>query len=733
MNKILRKYAVLLFGLAMIAPNTLQINADTNIQPSTDTYTGRGGSYDLSYILNNYNFFVKNNVSTGHTMGAAVAGGDCAIGNSAGIVANQPYKQTADSFIGGRLTAATPPYDPDKSNSDKAKDAYALYMGNTSGWSTWESWYGRAYSDAKYLDIEKAFSSIDAELTDFEGTNTFNETDGIKNEGGNNYSIDGGQTIRLDLSTYTSNGNQLTVKFNDKTYSEDTIIWDDTAGTVSLDSLKVTKNGANLSSSETNTDGTSLVYVFPNATSVSIGGASTPFYGHIVAPKAAVTSSQGNFNGCIVASSLDSSNSEGHMWPYKGKIFAKQNIKVNKIVTGTGAPSDELFSFKLAAVTAGAPMPSSDTASCKAGETAEFGNIKYTQAGIYKYTVVEKAGSTDGMTYDTDPKNVTVTVTNTDNVLKSAISYGTDNASSLTVTNNYTGSKMTDTTASISVNKKVEGSGAPDELFSFKLAAVTAGAPMPSSDTASCKAGETAEFGNIKYTQAGTYYYSIQELNGTIKYMTYSADTVYAKVAVKEVNNELKASVTYGSTIDSCNDANTQAITNTYKAAGTVSVTKHSVTQNGKKLQGCGYILYKMNGNVAYYYTGVDTESYAVWSSDRADAKKLVTDVTGTAYASGLEGGSYYFREVQAPAEHLIDTKPIPVILDQESVNDSKTVSVWQADQKIPTNLNKKNTGKKTVNTGDGSNISAWLILMLVSLSLFSVLLLFRKKCSKES
>jgi LPXTG-motif cell wall-anchored protein len=73
------------------------------------------------------------------------------------------------------------------------------------------------------------------------------------------------------------------------------------------------------------------------------------------------------------------------------------------------------------------------------------------------------------------------------------------------------------------------------------------------------------------------------------------------------------------------------------------------------------------------------------------------------------------------------------VILDQESVNDSKTVSVWQADQKIPTNLNKKNTGKKTVNTGDGSNISAWLILMLVSLSLFSVLLLFRKKCSKES
>ncbi len=108
MNKILRKYAVLLFGLAMMAPNTLQINADTNIQPSTDTYTGRGGSYDLSYILNNYNFFVKNNVSTGHTMGAAVAGGDCAIGNSAGIVANQPYKQTADSFIGGRLTAATP-------------------------------------------------------------------------------------------------------------------------------------------------------------------------------------------------------------------------------------------------------------------------------------------------------------------------------------------------------------------------------------------------------------------------------------------------------------------------------------------------------------------------------------------------------------------------------------------------------------------------------------------------
>ena len=116
--------------------------------------------------------------------------------------------------------------------------------------------------------------------------------------------------------------------------------------------------------------------------------------------------------------------------------------EVTKEVTGNTSAStydaDEEFTFTLAA-TDGAPMPGEGTTvTIKDGDTGVFGEITYTTTGEYKYTITETAGDTVGMSYDTEAKNVTVTVAEdeTTGELKAEVKY--DGEDELVVTNTFT-------------------------------------------------------------------------------------------------------------------------------------------------------------------------------------------------------------------------------------------------------------------------------------------------------
>ena len=223
------------------------------------------------------------------------------------------------------------------------------------------------------------------------------------------------------------------------------------------------------------------------------------------------------------------------------------NISVKKELVGTGAPDiTGKYTFKLEAVD-NAPMSANNTELTNpsaGGGTVTFGDITYTKAGTYKYTVTE-SGTVPGITNDSNAtKEVTVVVKDNNGQLSAVVNAG----KTLTFTNTYAPEP---TTANISVTKALDGTGAPDikGKFTFTLVGASANTPMPAdkSLTNPDSDGGTATFGPITYTSVGTYTYTVTE-SGTVDGI--ENDPVPRKsVKVKVEDNgsgQLVASITEG-------------------------------------------------------------------------------------------------------------------------------------------------------------------------------------------
>ena len=70
---------------------------------------------------------------------------------------------------------------------------------------------------------------------------------------------------------------------------------------------------------------------------------------------------------------------------------------------------DTVFVFELKAKD-DEPMPDPATVTITGTGTASFGEITFEKSGTYEYTVTELEGTVQGVTYDTTPRNVVVTV-----------------------------------------------------------------------------------------------------------------------------------------------------------------------------------------------------------------------------------------------------------------------------------------------------------------------------------
>ena len=125
------------------------------------------------------------------------------------------------------------------------------------------------------------------------------------------------------------------------------------------------------------------------------------------------------------------------------------------------------FTFNLAAVTEGAPMPANSTAAAtKAKPEASFGEITYNSVGTYKYTIAEVDGGIPGVIYDSDFHSVVVTVTkakDATNKLTAAVTY--DEQPYLIVTNTYS-------VGSLTVSKMVESQTAGDKQKDFSFTVI---------------------------------------------------------------------------------------------------------------------------------------------------------------------------------------------------------------------------------------------------------------------
>ena len=312
---------------------------------------------------------------------------------------------------------------------------------------------------------------------------------------------------------------------------------------------------------------------------------------------------------------------------------AKATPEVTKAIN-VWCEGDEL-AFTLAPVTEGAPMPAKGGETATATEDAplaKFGEIEFTEAGTYEYTITETNGGADGVAYDITAHKVVVTVTKADdetNALTAEVTY--DGADSLTVTNTFTPVKAAPEVTK-AINMWPEG-----EEFSFTLAAV-GDAPMPAKggETATATAdAPLAKFGEIEFTAAGTYEYTITETAGEAGGVTY--DTTAHKVTITvtkadDETNALSAKVTY-------DGADSLTVTNTYDAKGSFTITGVRKTLKNGTLKAGQFKFQVVNAAGNVVATGTNDASGAISFGETA----LTLDDLGGAESKDL---TYTVREV---------------------------------------------------------------------------------------
>lgn len=185
------------------------------------------------------------------------------------------------------------------------------------------------------------------------------------------------------------------------------------------------------------------------------------------------------------------------------------------------------------------------TATNAADGKVVFPSITYTEAGTHTYTVAEKAGNEENVTYDTTVHTVTVEVA--DNGQGKLVSTITGNKPAFV--NKYTAptppptpnpQQPTPATATIQANKVLTGKELKDGQFEFEL--TYQGNVV---DTAKNKADGSVTFKAQSFTSPGKYEYTITEKVGNEAGVTY--DKAVHKVTVEvayDTNGKLVATVT---------------------------------------------------------------------------------------------------------------------------------------------------------------------------------------------
>ncbi len=258
---------------------------------------------------------------------------------------------------------------------------------------------------------------------------------------------------------------------------------------------------------------------------------------------------------------------------------------------------------------AGAPMPAVTTVKNAANGSFSFGPIEFNAVGEYTYHIYENdANKIGGFDYDESEYSITVRVVDNGNATLTAtvtsLRRDSADADEIVFENGY---DPTDATVRFSGTKQLTGKKMRGGEFSFKITAVTAGAPMPANDMVRNTAGGAFLFDTITYAEPGRYVYTISEIDGGDANYTYD------------------------------------------KSVYTVTVT---VTDNSEGLLSASYTMLKNNmpSNELFFSNGFtpDTMTYDIYA--RFGGQKIL-------YGRDLEEGEFEFRLINAiTGEQIGDT-----------------------------------------------------------------------------
>lgn len=221
-------------------------------------------------------------------------------------------------------------------------------------------------------------------------------------------------------------------------------------------------------------------------------------------------------------------------------VKTSAKLEVKKVLTGRPLQEGE-FEFELKDLQRNKKIL--ETVKNTADGKVQFKELKYTKAGIYHYTISEKAGDVPGVEYEPNLISATVTVEDKGGkleVTKITYSKAGEETKDPTFINQYTPGK---TFARLEVNKILTGRQLQKDEFEFELK--EDGKPDVL-QTAKNDVQGKVQFQVINYDKAGEYHYTITEKNNGLTGVTYDSSKV--KVTVKVTDDgkgKLRASVTY--------------------------------------------------------------------------------------------------------------------------------------------------------------------------------------------
>lgn len=317
-----------------------------NVKVSAATEAPYGKSITIQQILSDYQYFVNDNATIlNHTVGGIVAGGNVRVSNFGDGAIEPSYFGNIVSV--GNYNGTT------TSHFLSGNPSYSKYVGlpvyyNSTTVSGLSSSFIKYTNSIPFIDLTSAFSTLATQSSNMANSSYTVTAANITGD------IYNGYTLNLPLGAYKSvvipkaiydqvNYIKLTgiSSLNDfvnteysisvigvpnisisfaytslddsKNTGKKGILFSDGQSFNNSNSLKNISSG-NLVGGQLNTNGMKLIWNFPNATTLI----SDYTAGHIVAPNADVTltNGTGNFEGGIIAKSIQNNSAEGHFYPY---------------------------------------------------------------------------------------------------------------------------------------------------------------------------------------------------------------------------------------------------------------------------------------------------------------------------------------------------------------------------------------------------------------------------------
>ncbi|MGM0124810.1 hypothetical protein IGI37_002204 [Enterococcus sp. AZ194] len=232
-------------------------------------------------------------------------------------------------------------------------------------------------------------------------------------------------------------------------------------------------------------------------------------------------------NGQLIATPTYSGNAEfkNIYTPKKGSVV----LEASKVLEGRQLRAEE-FQFELVDKEGSVLQ----TQTNGANEKVYFDAIDFKKAGEYNYTIREKAGNDDTITYDNSEFSVTVKVTDVNGQLIATPTY----SGNAEFKNIYTPKKGS---VVLEASKVLEGRQLRAEEFQFELVDKEGNVLQTQTNGANGK----VYFDAIDFKKAGEYNYTIREKAGNDETITYDNTKFSVTVNVTDLDGQLVATPTY--------------------------------------------------------------------------------------------------------------------------------------------------------------------------------------------